>query len=100
MTQVIKVGQEDKDNVNVMCSYLLFISIILENLGVDHFLLFMLAASTDELWIGLNDRKTEGLFDWIDHSTVSFTSWEFGKPVVTTQIKDCVLIRGEVRKTI
>ncbi|KAF3858067.1 hypothetical protein F7725_011268 [Dissostichus mawsoni] len=31
--------------------------------------------STDELWIGLNDRKTEGQFDWIDHSTVSFTSW-------------------------
>ncbi|XP_071348975.1 macrophage mannose receptor 1-like isoform X1 [Trachinotus anak] len=52
-------------------------------------------ASTDELWIGLNDRKTEGLFDWIDHSTVSFTSWEFGKPAVSTDIQDCVLIRGE-----
>ncbi|KAK1878469.1 Macrophage mannose receptor 1 [Dissostichus eleginoides] len=52
-------------------------------------------ASTDELWIGLNDRKTEGQFDWIDHSTVSFTSWEFGKPAVSTDIKDCVLIRGE-----
>ncbi|KAM8728032.1 macrophage mannose receptor 1-like isoform 2-T2 [Acanthopagrus schlegelii] len=51
--------------------------------------------STDELWIGLNDRKTEGLFDWIDHSTVSFTSWEFGKPATSTEIKDCVLIRGE-----
>uniref|UniRef100_A0A3B4XF49 Mannose receptor, C type 1b n=1 Tax=Seriola lalandi dorsalis TaxID=1841481 RepID=A0A3B4XF49_SERLL len=52
-------------------------------------------ASTDELWIGLNDRKTEGLFDWSDHSTVSFTSWEFGKLAVSTDIKDCVLIRGE-----
>uniref|UniRef100_A0A3B4UK92 Mannose receptor, C type 1b n=1 Tax=Seriola dumerili TaxID=41447 RepID=A0A3B4UK92_SERDU len=52
-------------------------------------------ASTDELWIGLNDRKTEGLFDWSDHSTVSFTSWEFGKVAVSTHIKDCVLIRGE-----
>ncbi|XP_073347649.1 macrophage mannose receptor 1-like [Pagrus major] len=51
--------------------------------------------STDELWIGLNDRKTERLFDWIDHSTVSFTSWEFGKPATSTEIKDCVLIRGE-----
>ncbi|KAF1383676.1 hypothetical protein PFLUV_G00134320 [Perca fluviatilis] len=51
--------------------------------------------STDELWIGLNDRKMEGLFDWTDHSTVSFTSWEFGKPSVSTDIKDCVLIRGE-----
>uniref|UniRef100_A0A3B4UHI4 Mannose receptor, C type 1b n=1 Tax=Seriola dumerili TaxID=41447 RepID=A0A3B4UHI4_SERDU len=52
-------------------------------------------ASTDELWIGLNDRKTEGLFDGGDHSTVSFTSWEFGKVAVSTHIKDCVLIRGE-----
>ncbi|XP_039998645.1 macrophage mannose receptor 1-like [Xiphias gladius] len=52
-------------------------------------------ASTDELWIGLNDRKTERLFDWSDHSTVSFTSWEFGKPAVFTEQEDCVLIRGE-----
>ncbi|XP_056277836.1 macrophage mannose receptor 1b isoform X2 [Pseudoliparis swirei] len=52
-------------------------------------------ASTDELWIGLNDIKTEGLFDWSDHNTVSFTSWEFGKPTVSTDTDDCVLIRGE-----
>ncbi|XP_068593729.1 macrophage mannose receptor 1b [Cebidichthys violaceus] len=52
-------------------------------------------ASTDELWIGLNDITTEGLFDWSDHSTVSFTSWEFGKPTVSTDADDCVLIRGE-----
>ncbi|KAM9349891.1 macrophage mannose receptor 1-like [Symphorus nematophorus] len=52
-------------------------------------------ASTDELWIGLNDRRTERLFDWSDHSPVSFTSWEFGKPAVTTDQEDCVLIRGE-----
>ncbi|KAM7400356.1 hypothetical protein PAMA_004850 [Pampus argenteus] len=52
-------------------------------------------ASTDELWIGLNDRSTEGLFEWSDHSTVSFTSWEFGEPDVSTEQEDCVLIRGE-----
>ncbi|XP_044077015.1 macrophage mannose receptor 1-like [Siniperca chuatsi] len=52
-------------------------------------------ASTDELWIGLNDRKTERLFDWSDHSTVSFTSWEFGKPAVLSDQEDCVLISGE-----
>ncbi|XP_030606959.1 macrophage mannose receptor 1-like isoform X2 [Archocentrus centrarchus] len=52
-------------------------------------------ASNDELWIGLNDRRTEGLFDWSDHSYVSFTSWEFGKPAVSTDGDDCVLIRGE-----
>uniref|UniRef100_A0A7N6ADX3 Mannose receptor, C type 1b n=1 Tax=Anabas testudineus TaxID=64144 RepID=A0A7N6ADX3_ANATE len=54
-------------------------------------------ASTDELWIGLNDKKTEGLFDWSDSSTVSFTSWEYGKPGVGTDVKDCILIRGEVK---
>uniref|UniRef100_UPI003AAF93A9 macrophage mannose receptor 1-like n=1 Tax=Centroberyx gerrardi TaxID=166262 RepID=UPI003AAF93A9 len=52
-------------------------------------------ATSDELWIGLNDRKTEGLFDWGDHSTVTFTSWEFGNPNVSTDQGDCVLIRGE-----
>ena len=57
----------------------------------------MPAVSTDELWIGLNDKKTEGLFDWIDHSTVTFTSWEFGKPAVSTEVQDCVLMKGEVR---
>ncbi|XP_053293421.1 macrophage mannose receptor 1 [Pleuronectes platessa] len=51
-------------------------------------------ASDDELWIGLNDRTTEGLFDWSDHSAVSFTSWEYGKPM-STETEDCVLIKGE-----
>ncbi|MED6232568.1 hypothetical protein ATANTOWER_032477 [Ataeniobius toweri] len=55
----------------------------------------MPTASTDELWIGLNDRTTEGLFDWSDHTTVTFTSWEFGKPTVSSNTEDCVLIRGE-----
>lgn len=63
------------------------------------FFLPMSAASTDQLWIGLNDRRTEGLFDWSDHSTVSFTSWEYGKPAVSTDQEDCVLIKGEVRST-
>ncbi|XP_068604963.1 macrophage mannose receptor 1b [Brachionichthys hirsutus] len=52
-------------------------------------------ASTDELWIGLNDISTEGLFDWSDHSAVSFTSWTYGKPSVSADSEDCVLIMGE-----
>uniref|UniRef100_A0A3Q3W748 Uncharacterized protein n=1 Tax=Mola mola TaxID=94237 RepID=A0A3Q3W748_MOLML len=52
-------------------------------------------ASNDKLWIGLNDIKTERLFDWSDHSTVSFTSWAFGKPSVSSDAEDCVLITGE-----
>ncbi|KAM4552771.1 macrophage mannose receptor 1-like [Odontesthes bonariensis] len=52
-------------------------------------------ASTEEVWIGLNDWKTEGLFEWSDHSTVRFTSWEFGEPAFSTDQEDCVLIGGE-----
>lgn len=57
------------------------------------------AASSDELWIGFNDIRTEGLFDWSDHSAVSFTSWGFGKTSVSPDTDDCVLITGEVRDT-
>uniref|UniRef100_A0A669B8V2 Mannose receptor, C type 1b n=1 Tax=Oreochromis niloticus TaxID=8128 RepID=A0A669B8V2_ORENI len=52
-------------------------------------------ASTDELWIGLNDRKRERLFVWSDHSPVSYTSWDSREPTVTSEQQDCVLIRGE-----
>ncbi|KAM8838454.1 macrophage mannose receptor 1-like isoform 2-T2 [Synchiropus picturatus] len=50
---------------------------------------------SDELWIGLNDRRIRRLFDWSDHSTVSFTSWEFLKPDVKSNKEKCVLVRGE-----
>ncbi|XP_034038866.1 macrophage mannose receptor 1-like [Thalassophryne amazonica] len=50
---------------------------------------------TDELWIGLNDIKTEGLFEWSDHSTVSFTSWMYGEPTVSMDTEDCVVIKGQ-----
>ncbi|XP_035764283.1 macrophage mannose receptor 1-like [Neolamprologus brichardi] len=52
-------------------------------------------ASTDELWIGLNDRNRERLFVWSDHSPVSYTSWDSWEPTVTSEQEDCVLIRGE-----
>ncbi|TMS09857.1 Macrophage mannose receptor 1 [Larimichthys crocea] len=52
-------------------------------------------ASTDELWIGLNDIRTEGLFDWSDHSFVSFTSWAYGKPSLSADTVDCILMTGE-----
>ncbi|KAM9323120.1 macrophage mannose receptor 1-like [Pholidichthys leucotaenia] len=51
-------------------------------------------ASRDELWIGLNDKKKEGLFDWCDYSTVSYTSWEASSPTVNSR-PDCVLMRGQ-----
>ncbi|KAM8838452.1 macrophage mannose receptor 1-like isoform 2-T2 [Synchiropus picturatus] len=53
-------------------------------------------ASTDALWLGLNDRKTEGLFEWSDHSTVTFITWEFGSPKFSSDVEDCVLMKGEM----
>ncbi|XP_069548457.1 macrophage mannose receptor 1-like [Brachyistius frenatus] len=71
--------------------------VTIRNVEDQSFLISQLGyASSDELWIGLNDRQVEGLFDWSDHSTVSFTSWEFGMPTVSTDSEDCVLIRGEI----
>lgn len=52
-------------------------------------------ASDDELWIGLNDRRTEGLFEWIDQNPVQFTSWQYGEPSVSGDTEDCVLMMGE-----
>ena len=36
--------------------------------------------STSKWWIGLNDRTTEGTFEWEDGSTVSYTNWQSGEP--------------------
>lgn len=38
------------------------------------------------------------LFEWSDHSHVTFTQWQTGEPSHTTNFQeDCVLIRGKVR---
>uniref|UniRef100_A0A3Q0R9F3 Mannose receptor, C type 1b n=1 Tax=Amphilophus citrinellus TaxID=61819 RepID=A0A3Q0R9F3_AMPCI len=52
-------------------------------------------APTDELWIGLNYRKTKKMFVWADHSDVRYTSWGPHEPTVTSDQEDCVLIKGE-----
>lgn len=58
----------------------------------------MCAAPGEAVWIGLNDRQVEGLFDWTDHSSVKFTYWEYGNSEFKTIQEDCVLIRGEVKR--
>lgn len=52
---------------------------------------------TDKLWIGLNDLKTAMFFEWSDHSSVPFVSWETNEPSHNADNEeDCVLIKGEV----
>uniref|UniRef100_A0A3Q3VSG6 Macrophage mannose receptor 1 n=1 Tax=Mola mola TaxID=94237 RepID=A0A3Q3VSG6_MOLML len=51
---------------------------------------------TDVLWIGLNDQRNDNLFEWSDHSQVTFTQWETDEPSHATNLQeDCVLIRGK-----
>ncbi|XP_047205018.1 macrophage mannose receptor 1 [Girardinichthys multiradiatus] len=51
---------------------------------------------TDVLWIGLNDQSHQMLFEWSDHSHVTFTNWQSGEPShATNHQEDCVLIRGK-----
>ncbi|XP_070783907.1 macrophage mannose receptor 1 [Enoplosus armatus] len=51
---------------------------------------------TDVLWIGLNDQRNQMLFEWSDHSHVTFTQWQTGEPSHATNLQeDCVLIRGK-----
>ncbi|KAK9527635.1 hypothetical protein VZT92_014181 [Zoarces viviparus] len=51
---------------------------------------------TDVLWIGLNDLKNQLLFEWSDHSHVTFTQWQTDEPSHATNLQeDCVVIRGK-----
>uniref|UniRef100_A0A4W6CGV2 Mannose receptor C-type 1 n=1 Tax=Lates calcarifer TaxID=8187 RepID=A0A4W6CGV2_LATCA len=51
---------------------------------------------TDVLWIGLNDQRNQMLFEWSDHSHVTFTQWQTDEPSHATNLQeDCVLIRGK-----
>ncbi|XP_063048519.1 macrophage mannose receptor 1-like, partial [Engraulis encrasicolus] len=51
---------------------------------------------TDKLWIGLNDKKTQLLFEWSDHSRVMFTAWDVQEPSHhRSEEEDCVLMGGK-----
>lgn len=59
--------------------------------------MFHTSAKTDVLWIGLNDQRNQMLFEWSDHSHVTFTQWQSDEPShAVNHQEDCVLIRGKV----
>ncbi|XP_052530335.1 C-type lectin domain family 4 member G-like [Tympanuchus pallidicinctus] len=43
-----------------------------------------------ETWIGLHDRSTEGSFQWVDGSALSFRNWRWGQPDEAGGGEDCV----------
>ncbi|XP_015706215.1 C-type lectin domain family 4 member G-like [Coturnix japonica] len=47
-------------------------------------------APQHETWIGLHDRSTEGSFQWVDGSNLSFRNWRWGQPDEAGGGEDCV----------
>ncbi|XP_017930940.2 macrophage mannose receptor 1-like [Manacus vitellinus] len=52
--------------------------------------------AVDELWIGLNDLKTQMYFEWSDGTPVTYTKWLPGEPTheVNGQ-ENCVIMAGK-----
>lgn len=53
---------------------------------------------TSLVWIGLNDRITEGTYTWSDGTSVDHTSWKANEP--TGLKEDCVGIEGTIYGTL
>ena len=52
-----------------------------------------------QVWLGLNDRKVEGRYEWSDRSQLSYRNWEAGEPStgVSAEISDCTVIDGNTQ---
>lgn len=55
---------------------------IVDNFGTD------LWGNNRAIWIGLNDKTTEGVFEWIDGSTSTYTAWGQNEPNGNTAGED------------
>ena len=45
----------------------------------------------DHAWIGLNDQKVEGKYEWIINHNSKYTNWRFGRPN-GSNLYNCVVI--------
>lgn len=52
-----------------------------------------------QVWIGLNDRKVEGRYEWSDKSTSTYKNWTPLEPSggVAGRISDCTVIDGNTQ---
>ena len=46
-------------------------------------------------WIGLNDKRVEGIFEWSDGSPATYTAWNRGEPNNWGGNEDCAEIAAE-----
>ncbi|XP_068713668.1 aggrecan core protein-like [Montipora foliosa] len=54
-----------------------------------------LSLSTGDYFIGLNDKATEGSFQWVDGTVASYTNWKYEKGPKNNKYRNCVGIRME-----
>lgn len=45
-------------------------------------------------WIGINDKASEGNFQWVTGEAVSYTNWNPGEPNNSAGVEDCAEIFG------
>ena len=57
----------------------------------NNYLNTLITSSVGNCWIGLNDRDVEGMYTWIDGTTVSYTNWTITPNVANS---DCVQINN------
>jgi hypothetical protein len=48
--------------------------------AIENVWLRYLSSLTNDFWIGLNDRTTEGTFVWQSGATSAYRSWDAGEP--------------------
>lgn len=52
-----------------------------------------------QVWLGLNDRKVEGRYEWSDKSPVTYKNWEAKEPAtgVVARLSDCTIVDGNTQ---
>ncbi|XP_066502466.1 lymphocyte antigen 75, partial [Hoplias malabaricus] len=55
---------------------------------------FLTAHMSRSSWVGLNDIRVEGHFEWTDGTAADFLEWEMNQPDNWQGNEDCVHIRG------
>jgi len=52
-----------------------------------------------QVWLGLNDLKVEGRYEWSDKSPVTYKNWEAKEPAtgVVARLSDCTIIDGNTQ---
>ncbi|MEM7516278.1 MAG: C-type lectin domain-containing protein [Planctomycetota bacterium] len=54
--------------------------VTVDNQAEQDFILNTFQTSNLDIWLGLNDRETEGLFEWVDGSVSAYRSFATGEP--------------------